>query len=241
MFILYHIRTINNEYIIKFYYNYLRDSLWIFLRWFICDEFDAVMNYSLQESIDSFWSNKQSTATDFEFQINRCLNMYPEHVCNVMFNLLDSHDTMRLITRSNNNIDEFYQKLCVLFTMNGTVCIYYGTEIILPGGYDPDCRRCMPWNDIEKGKDNKNIETAKSLISMRKNYEELRNGEIRFLPENSGRIIAYEKFSSNITIRIIINCSKTEYTLDTNFKQMMFERGLKRKTLKPNGAAIMLM
>ena len=41
--------------------------------------------------------------------------------------------------------------VAVLFTMPGSPCIYYGTEIAMEGGHDPDCRRCMPWADIDAG------------------------------------------------------------------------------------------
>ena len=68
----------------------------------------------------------------------------------VLFNLLDSHDTKRL--RSDvKNLDEYFQQLAVLFTMPGSPCIYYGTEIAMEGGHDPDCRRCMPWEEIDGG------------------------------------------------------------------------------------------
>ena len=66
---------------------------------------------------------------------------------NVLFNLLDSHDTERLMNRFHD-LDIFYQQLAVLFTLPGSPCIYYGTEIAMEGGFDPDCRRCMPWDEI---------------------------------------------------------------------------------------------
>ena len=73
---------------------------------------------------------------------------------NVIFNLLDSHDTERLMNKCRD-LDIFYQQLAVLFTMPGSPCIYYGTEIALEGAHDPDCRRCMPWesSSIESGED----------------------------------------------------------------------------------------
>ena len=43
---------------------------------------------------------------------------------NVLFNLLDSHDTERLMNRLKN-LNVFYQQLAVLFTMPGSPCIYY--------------------------------------------------------------------------------------------------------------------
>ena len=208
--------------------------------WLRGDEYDAVMNYTLQESIDSFWANKNVTALDFEYQINRCLTLYPEQVNNVMFNLLDSHDTMRLITRSNENLDIFYQKLTVLFTLNGTTCIYYGTEVALSGGFDPDCRRCMPWNEINTGQYNDRIETIKQIITMRKQYDELRNGEIKFSHYNN-RVLSYEKYSDKNTIRIIANCSDHIFKIEDNYKDIIFQKGLQNNLLQANGVAVLLV
>lgn len=56
---------------------------------------------------------------DFEFTINRCYTGYMQQTNDVLFNLLDSHDTKRL--RSDvKNMDEFFQQLAVLFSMPGS-------------------------------------------------------------------------------------------------------------------------
>ena len=75
---------------------------------------------------------------------------------NVLFNLLDSHDTERLMNRFHD-LDMFYQQLAVLFTMPGSPCIYYGTEIAMEGGHDPDCRRCMPWQELDSEENRQRI------------------------------------------------------------------------------------
>ena len=69
---------------------------------------------------------------EFEYMVNRCYTMYMQQNNNVLFNLLDSHDTERLINRLHN-LDIFYQQLAILFTLPGSPCIYYGTEIAMEG------------------------------------------------------------------------------------------------------------
>ena len=67
--------------------------------------------------------------------------MYMQQNNNVLFNLLDSHDTERLMNRFHD-LDRFYQQLAVLFTLPGSPCIYYAQQIAqMEGGFDPDCRR----------------------------------------------------------------------------------------------------
>lgn len=93
--------------------------------------------------------------------VNRCYTMYMQQSNNVMFNLLDSHDTQRLMSRFDD-LDLFYQQLAVLFTMPGSACIYYGTEIAMEGGFDPDCRRCMPWQELDSSENQEKSRSCKS-------------------------------------------------------------------------------
>lgn len=34
--------------------------------------------------------------------------------------------------------------------LSGGISIYYGDELLLTGGFDPDNRRCMPWDRIKQ-------------------------------------------------------------------------------------------
>lgn len=43
-----------------------------------------------------FWIDKSLTNEDFEYTINRCYTSYMQQTNDVLFNLLDSHDTKRL-------------------------------------------------------------------------------------------------------------------------------------------------
>ena len=208
------------------------------IAWLRGDEYDSVMNYSLQETIESFWRNESMTAREFMLGVNDCFDRYCEQTCNVMFNLLDSHDTMRLITRCGCDVDKFYQELLTLFTLNGSVCFYYGTEVRLEGGHDPDCRRCMPWKEIEDGEYDDRIKEMKKLISIRREIPELRCGRLRFIDSGDDRVIVYEKFSDNKTYRVILNCSESDY--DTGkYVNAVFSRGLEKKKLSHGGAAVL--
>ena len=201
--------------------------------WLRGDEFDSAMNYSLQEAIESFWRNPTLTAEDFRRKIQTCLNRYPIQTSEVMFNLLDSHDTPRLITRCGGDVDSFYQELCVLFTLPGTACIYYGTEIRIEGGHDPDCRRCMPWAEIQNGSYDDRIAEMKKLISVRKNTPSLRNGNINFVNSGNDRIIVYDK----LDYRVVLNCSEENFDIG-NFEKIVYSRKLNGTILSSGGSVI---
>lgn len=130
-------------------------------QWLLGDEYDSVMNYPLMSGIHDFFLDRGMEKEEFEYMVNRCYTMYMQQSNNVMFNLLDSHDTQRLMSRFDD-LDLFYQQLAVLFTMPGSACIYYGTEIAMEGGFDPDCRRCMPWQELDSSETRKNPDHAKA-------------------------------------------------------------------------------
>lgn len=207
--------------------------------WLRGDEFDSVMNYPFADSLNDFWADKTKTSLDFEYSINRCFTMYPLQINRALFNLLDSHDTIRLITKLKS-LPQFYQQLAVLFTMPGTVCIYYGTEIALEGSYDPDCRRCMPWEKIMKGEYYDKITTIKNLISLRKNHPALRGNNYNFVRiTDDSRIISYLRTDdSGEKIMVILNCGNNSLSLDVHRNSILFSLDYKNKTLRPEGVII---
>ena len=62
-------------------------------QWLAGDEYDSVMNYPLLSGIHDFFLDKSMDKAEFEYMVNRCYTMYMQQNNNVMFNLLDSHDT----------------------------------------------------------------------------------------------------------------------------------------------------
>ena len=62
--------------------------------------------------------------------------------------------------------DKVRQVLAFMFMLIGSPCIYYGTEIGMSGGPDPDCRRCMIWDEHQQ--DLKMFGFMKKLINIRK-------------------------------------------------------------------------
>lgn len=206
--------------------------------WLRGDEFDAVMNYPLGQSIKDFWIDKSLTNEDFEFTINRCYTGYMQQTNDVLFNLLDSHDTKRL--RSDvKNLDEYFQQIAVLFTMPGSPCIYYGTEIAMEGGHDPDCRRCMPWEEIEAGEYAERIDIIRQLIHLRKSEPLMRTRNFHF-PNNleNPRVIEFMKSGwVDNYLEVIINCAEEDVEIRRE-GEILFQRHYIDNTLLKNGILI---
>lgn len=207
-------------------------------QWLMGDEYDSVMNYPLMSGIHDFFLDKESTKEDFEYMVNRCYTMYMQQCNNVLFNLLDSHDTERLMNRLKN-LNVFYQQLAVLFTMPGSPCIYYGTEIAMEGGHDPDCRRCMPWDEMDSEENRKRLEEMKKLISLRKSEKTFKSLYFHF-PDTyrEKRCVEYIKLdNAGNKIQVVLNCTKESVdALDGG--EILFARGYENGKLAPDGTLI---
>ena len=152
--------------------------------------------------------------------------MYYSQVNDVLFNLLDSHDTNRLLDKVHGDIDVFYQQLAILFTMPGSPCIYYGTEVAMDGGFDPDCRRCMPWDAIDSGQKDNELSTMKALIHMRKSTPACKSRNFHFPKDVEGdRVISYLKIDDTETIAVYLNCEEDAVTIPlAEGAQVLFSR-----------------
>lgn len=211
------------------------------IQWLQGDQFDSIMNYPLIEAIHQFWFDDTKTKFDLECAINCCYVMYSKTINDVLFNLFDSHDTERLIHRAGS-LDIFYQYLVILYTMPGSPCIFYGTEIAIEGAHDPDCRRCMPWEDISCGKYDDCMKVVKELIQLRKTREAFRSQKMYFQNTiENPRLIELVKISEDgkEKIEIYLNCSKSSVILSkTNEALFSLQFDETIGMLQPNGVLI---
>ena len=206
-------------------------------QWLQGDEYDSTMNYPFMESLHNFWLDNQ-TSKELMYAMNRCYTMYPRQVSNALFNFLDTHDTMRAVTRCGSE-DIFFQQLAILMTMPGSACIYYGTEIALEGGNDPDCRRPMPWHRIDAGECIVQTEDTKQLIALRSANPQLRRGRVLWHHDKKHpRLICYSRQLKTLPlITVYLNCEDTPFPLPDKC-EILFGRKLEGKTLLSGGIAI---
>jgi len=207
-------------------------------KWLSGDEFDAVMNYPLAGGIGDFFVDEEATKKDFEYTVNRCYTMYQQQTNDVLFNLLDSHDTQRLRNKVKS-IDEFYQQLAIVFTMPGSPCIFYGTEIAMEGKHDPDCRRCMPWEEIKGGIYDEEITIMKQLIAFRKHTKAAKSRHFHFPNKRKeSRLVEYIKIDEDgKQIEILINAQDKDIPVE-NEEEILFSRGYHKEILKAGGILI---
>ncbi|EQG75088.1 alpha amylase, catalytic domain protein [Clostridioides difficile DA00165] len=143
--------------------------------------------------------------------INDVMVSYPIQVSEVIFNLLGSHDTTRILTYANGNIDRFKLAYMFMFVQTGCPCIYYGDEIGMEGelsSISEGQRKCMEWNEEKWNKDI--FDFMKKIIRLRKENKELRSisNEWVLADKENGTIILKKE-----SISIIINNSSKNIIL----------------------------
>lgn len=176
------------------------------LRWLLGDQFDSVMNYPFTELVLSFFADRSISPAQFAEKMNRLLMRYPQQTNETLFNLLSSHDIPRVMTRCGGDIGRLKQAVVYLMTSMGLPCIYYGDEYGMEGGEDPECRKCMVWD--EQYQNHELYDFYKLLIALRKERAALRSGRFRVLladPE-SGSLI-YERLDGKEHFTIWMNRS----------------------------------
>lgn len=170
------------------------------------DMFDSTMHYVLSRAVWLYFAERKISLKQFDFRVNRAMAMYPQAVQEVLWNFLGSHDTPRFITRAEGN--ESRLKAAVFFQMThpGVPIIYYGDELGLMGGPDPDCRRPMPW---DKAEGNPLLDFYKRLTTLRDSSEALRLGTFKTWRLKENGLYAYLRKSETQEALVVLNTSDT--------------------------------
>lgn len=194
-------------------------------KYLLGDMYDSVMNYRFRSPVMNFVkgttddNTTKYSAVEAMNELETMREQYPKEAFEAMLNLVDSHDTQRIIsafdgaTKSTKAIAdqpsaEAFAKMKMIpliqMTYPGTPCIYYGDEAGIAGADDPDNRRGMIW-----GKGNQDlVEWYSTLIAIRKSNAVLRTGDITPISVPSDYkddVLAYTRDALNDHAVIAVN------------------------------------
>lgn len=172
----------------------------------VCNQgFHGLMNYYFYSSVIP-WLREEISAQQMNLAVEQYYQGYGEFGALCSWNILSSHDTPRL---KHMLPDLTKRKLAILaqFTLPGVPFIYYGEEIGMEGGPDPDCRRPMTW---DKGTWDMDIfDFYKMLIAIRQSHPELKKGKLIVLGHklNSEALIfiRYTEVPNEVLVVVINN------------------------------------
>lgn len=166
------------------------------------DQYDSIMNYAFTKACLDYFARETMDAQRLAWKLNDLLMRNSDTVNGMMLNLLDSHDTHRFFSEVGESRFKMKAALCLLYLFTGTPCIFYGTEILMPGGYDPDCRRCMDWEKANIYGEYADIyELLNRLSFIRKRYI-IAEGTIRICVINDVFQLENRSKENRIVLRI---------------------------------------
>jgi len=213
------------------------------LRFLRGDRADSTMNYRLRDAVlglltpgefDSKGfadSGRQLSVSEFANRLSSIQEDYPQTVLYSLMNLLDSHDTVRLLwaltpgeanqadkefNPANLAIGKQQQKIASLiqFTLPGAPTIYYGDEVGMTGNDDPDDRRTYPWADKGGKPDLNMFSHYQALAGLRRQYPVLTNGDLKvLLADDAAETVAYGRKTTDQAALVVINRSSAARTI----------------------------
>ena len=220
--------------------------------WLQGDQFDGVMNYQFTAACLGFFGfgNRDEAmisgmmglseipaldAAGFMQRTKELMEIYPRQNALAQLNLLDSHDMPRFLSMVSGKQEAF--RLATLFQMTypGAPCIYYGDEIGLTGGRDPENRASFPWDESRWDHDLR--KTIKTYTHLRLKYPVLSTGE--YLPVFAeGRRIAFLRHQEDQRMLVAINAGDGAWELNIDIQDQFSDGTVFDDLLGGEGAVV---
>ncbi len=214
------VKAINSE-------AYIVGEIWEDARqWLDGTQFDGVMNYLFTVPTIAFTAGDRVvrkyvehppyqpypalSAAEYADKIQELLGLYPWEIQLTQLNLLDSHDTARLLTIADGDKKSVTLSTLLLLTFPGAPSIYYGDEVGLPGGIDPDSRRGFP---SETNWDKEILKTHRELIALRHAHPCLRTGDYKVL-FSEGELYVFARILEQEELIIAVNVGTASVKAD---------------------------
>ena len=180
--------------------------------WLKGDQWDSVMNYRFRDACVGFFAEEKTTPTQFANRLVTLEKSYAPQVSRNMMNLLSSHDTPRFLTQCKGNAAMHRLAATLQFTWVGAPSIYYGEEIGMTGGADPENRRGMQWD--KAGADNEMLTYYKKLIALRNAHPALQSGDAKILTTSDadGTMAFSRTFGTDAAV-VVLNRSRAPRTV----------------------------
>ena len=166
------------------------------------DMFDSTMHYVLSRNIWSRFCRHEISTAQFDCALNRAAMLYPQRTQEVLWTFLGSHDTQRIRTRAGGDLRMLHAASFFQFTYLGSPIIYYGDELGMEGGEDPDCRRPMRWDDVEG---NPTRAHYQKLARLRAQLPALRTGRFRSHVALENGLYAFRRETDTQQLLCVVN------------------------------------
>lgn len=181
--------------------------------WLKGDEFDTVMHYESFRAIHQWIASKSIDAKGFADEIEKALSPYMKQSREVLWNLVGTHDTERFKHAVGECPQKLFLGLALITFLPGVPMFYYGDEVGLTGGHDPDNRRGMLWEEIKI--DSHLLNRLKSILKFYHEHETLRSGDYRRI-HTEADVFIFERYNKKESIMIAFNASSEPQSIFLN-------------------------
>lgn len=151
---------------------------------------DGVMNYWLRAAALGL-AQGIAPAAQVQQALDRLAQEMDPVTLRASWNVLSSHDTPRLETELDGDARRVRQALVLAFAYPGIPLIYYGEEIGLAGGPDPQNRGGMVWD--QRAWNHERLALVKTLCALRRREPALRDGRYVPLPQPGTDVVAFAR------------------------------------------------
>ena len=176
------------------------------------DEWDSIMNYQFYYAVKDLVESEKISADAFVGNLNFMKGNLNNGLEGYLWNFIDSHDTARFSHSVGNNFKKHKLAAALQLLLPGMPMIYYGDEVALEGGPDPDCRRGMLWDESRQNKEI--LKFYKNLIRIRHEYPVLTEGRpVKQYTEDSTGIIYMERCLNDQSMIVVFHTQEGTATL----------------------------
>ncbi len=166
------------------------------------DQYDSIMNYAFTKACLDYFAKGTLDAQHMAWRLNDIRMRNTDTVNQMMLNLLDSHDTHRFFSEVGEDPAVMKAALSLLYLFPGVPCIFYGTEILTPGGYDPDCRRCMDWKAVGASGPYSDVMALLQKLSWIRREYRLADGQVMIQAQNEVLVLTNRTKTNQVILLI---------------------------------------
>ncbi len=160
---------------------------------------DAVMNFTLRDLVLGLAREEFEPAAAAQMMARLVQDAGIESMLKSWV-VIDNHDIPRIATQLPQTAQRRMVQ-ALQFTLPGAPNVYYGAEVGMTGGADPENRGPMRWDLVQA--DNPDLVWVKKLIGLRKQHRALRIGDYR--PVQAQRLFAFERHTDRtLDTRIVV-------------------------------------
>lgn len=196
--------------------------------WLQGNMFDGTMNYLFRDIVLDFFANESLSTPELKDALLRLDALYAPQIAAVNQNLLSSHDVNRFLRLADENKNKFALATIFQMVLPGAPGIYYGDEIGMTGGHDPDNRRAFNWDKSTWDMTQRNLTQA--LLQLRDEYPALKTGRLRWHSQAENAFVI-ERSDDEHTLLIAINRGASRQSIDLNTNEPLSQI----LTHSPNG------